>query len=158
MTKTNFDTPVLPGQNAFPRMNQPSKNPFSSTLGDKTVPKVQGARNEANSFNANTDLLATTTPKVGTSEYRVPANEAILPGQRPNTGPFDKNMVSSNLPQNARILKPEQVDTFMAELGEFMDGLRDSGNNVLGRYEELTNGGKIKKVVDGQEVEVKVGA
>lgn len=92
------------------------------------------------------------------TEYRVPPNEAIRPGQAANTGPFAKNTVSSDVQSNARILSPEKMDSFFGALGEFMDGMRDAENNIVGRYQDLHNGGKIKKTIDGQEAEVKVGA
>lgn len=91
--------------------------------------------------------------------YARPRNEAIAPGQRANTGPFAKTQVADkSVRSDVALLSPQVREQFFNDLSEFMDGLRDEGNNVLGRYTDLQNGGTITKLEDGQEVTRKVTA
>lgn len=63
------------------------------------------------------------------------------------------------MPTAARVLSDADMEDFFGALGEFVDGMRDKGNNVLGRYHELTNGGKITtRLEDGTEVTKTVNA
>lgn len=156
LTKTTFDQPTLPGQNTLPRFAPSNAERLTTTRVGKDVPRIQGGRNEATQQSG--DFITNAAARGASPEFRVPVNEAVKPGFNVSRNPFGKTQMEPGKPASARILPPEKVEQFMTELGEHLDGLRDKGNNVVGRYESLTHGGTIKKTIDGQEAEVKVNA